>query len=313
MIFIILYLSGIVLANLLVHWFGLVRFAGLVFPAGAVMVGLTFSFRDMVQRRYGKWQCWIWMLAASVITYLFNQQLAVASVSAFLIAETVDWAIYTWIPGSFRKRLVMSNLLGTPLDSLVFVALAFGLNWQAIIGQTIVKFISSLAVLLLPFGAVIFALALDDWVRNAQPGFLPAARRVLLVACIAATAVTGFRESVSTVSEGVYIPEEVNGRAGEVIPDGSGCLAPMHFVFGQVHRLRVGSIYLWRTMSDAGELRISDLLEYAADRDTRYIVLDAYWMDRIEDCSAFLGSQPEGTRVTDTGDLVVLEAVSPGW
>ena len=128
MIYIVLYLSGIILANLLVHWFGLVEFAGLVFPAGAVMIGLTFSFRDMVQRRYGKWQCWIWMLAASVITYLFNRQLAVASVSAFLVSETVDWAIYTWLPGSFRRRLVMSNVLGTPLDSIVFVTLAFGLN-----------------------------------------------------------------------------------------------------------------------------------------------------------------------------------------
>ena len=150
--FIALYLSAILFANLLVHWFGLVSFAGLVFPAGAVMIGLTFSFRDLVQRQYGKWQCWIWMLTASVITYLFNQQLAVASVSAFLVAETVDWAMYTWLPGSFRKRLVMSNLLGTPLDSLVFVSLAFGLNWQAIIGQSIVKFISSLAVLLFSAG-----------------------------------------------------------------------------------------------------------------------------------------------------------------
>ncbi len=158
MIFIALYLLGILFANLLVHWFGLVSFAGLVFPAGAVMVGLTFSFRDMVQRKYGKWHCWIWMLIASVITYLFNQQLAVASVSAFLVAETVDWAIYTWLPGSFKKRLVMSNLFGTPLDSIVFVALAFGLNWQAIIGQSIVKFISSLAVLLFPMGRLPFSI-----------------------------------------------------------------------------------------------------------------------------------------------------------
>ncbi len=154
MIFIALYLAGILFANLLVHWFGLVSFAGLVFPAGAVMVGLTFSFRDMVQRQYGKWQCWIWMLTASVITYLFNQQLAVASVTAFLVSETVDWVIYTWMPGSFRKRLVMSNLFGTPLDSIVFVSLAFGLNWQAIIGQSIIKFISSLAVLLFPVGRI---------------------------------------------------------------------------------------------------------------------------------------------------------------
>ena len=46
----------------------------------------------------------------------------------------------------------MSNLFGTPLDSIVFVSLAFGLNWQAIVGQSIVKFISSLIVLLFLHG-----------------------------------------------------------------------------------------------------------------------------------------------------------------
>lgn len=147
MIYVAMYLTGILLANLLVVWLGIVNIGPLYFPAGAVMIGLTFSFRDMVQRRYGKWQCWIWMVVASVITYLFNQQIAVASMSAFLISEGVDWAIYTYIGGSFRKRLIASNIFGVPLDSIVFVALAFGWNWQAIIGQTVVKLVSSMAVL----------------------------------------------------------------------------------------------------------------------------------------------------------------------
>lgn len=147
MIEVALYLSGIMAANLLVHWFGLVQLGPLVFPAGAVMIGLTFSFRDMVQARYGKWQCWIWMLTASLITYLFNQSLAVASVSAFMIAEAVDWIVYTITPGSFGRRLFLSNLFGLPLDSIVFVGLAFGLNWQAIWGQTIVKILSGMVVL----------------------------------------------------------------------------------------------------------------------------------------------------------------------
>lgn len=150
MIYIALYLTGILLANVLVHWFGLVQLGPLVFPAGAVMIGLTFSFRDMVQRKYGKSECWIWMLVATVVTFLFNRQLATASVSAFLVSEGIDWAIYTWLPGSFKRRLIASNAIGVPLDSIVFVGLAFGLNWQAIIGQTFVKFLSSLLVLMAP-------------------------------------------------------------------------------------------------------------------------------------------------------------------
>lgn len=142
-----LYLGSIVVANILVHQFGVVTLLGLSFPAGAVLIGLTFSARDFVQQRYGKSGCWSWMLIASLITLLFNQQLAFASVCAFLIAESCDWAIFTWCNGSLEKRLVLSNLVSTPLDSMVFVLLAFGPLWPAIIGQTIVKMLSSLLVL----------------------------------------------------------------------------------------------------------------------------------------------------------------------
>ena len=142
-----LYLSGIITANILVHTFGIVKIGPLMFPAGAVMIGLTFSFRDMVQQRYGKWQCWIWMFVASGITLLFNPQLALASVSAFLIAEFIDWAIFTFTGGTFQRRLILSNLIGTPVDSFVFVTLAFGFYWPAIWGQTLIKFASSLLVL----------------------------------------------------------------------------------------------------------------------------------------------------------------------
>lgn len=141
------YLGSIVLGNILVHSLGLVTVMGLTFPAGAVAIGLTFSARDFMQERYGKYGCWGWMLVASVITFVFNQQLALASFSAFFIAEFSDWMIYTRTKGSLEKRLVLSNLISTPLDSLVFVLLAFGPVWPAIWGQAFIKMISSLLVL----------------------------------------------------------------------------------------------------------------------------------------------------------------------
>jgi uncharacterized PurR-regulated membrane protein YhhQ (DUF165 family) len=141
------YLGSIILANILVHTLGIVTILGLSFPAGAVAIGLTFSARDFVQERYGKLGCWFWMLLASVITFAFNQQLAVASVCAFFISEFSDWAIYTTTRGSIEKRLLLSNLISTPLDSIVFVLLAFGPLWPIIWGQTIIKMISSMLVL----------------------------------------------------------------------------------------------------------------------------------------------------------------------
>jgi len=141
------YLGSIILGNIMVHSLGLLTILGLTFPAGAVAIGLTFSARDIVQERYGKYGCWGWMLAASIITFVFNQQLALASVGAFFIAELSDWIIYTHTKGSFKKRLLLSNLISTPLDSLIFVLLAFGPIWPAIWGQAIIKMLSSMLIL----------------------------------------------------------------------------------------------------------------------------------------------------------------------
>ncbi|SEA49606.1 hypothetical protein SAMN05660420_02295 [Desulfuromusa kysingii] len=141
------YLGSIVIGNMMVHSLGLVTVLGMTFPAGAVAVGLTFSARDIVQERYGTFGCWGWMLAASLITLAFNQQLALASGCAFVISELSDWYIFTKSRGGLKQRLVLSNLVSTPLDSLVFVLLAFGPVWPAIWGQTIIKICSSLLIL----------------------------------------------------------------------------------------------------------------------------------------------------------------------
>ena len=141
------YLGSILLANLLVIKFGIVKFGFLVFPAGAVAIGLTFSARDFVQRKYGKWKTWLWMLTATAITVLFNWKIAFASGLAFFVSEAIDWLIYTITDRPFSQRIFLSNLIGTPVDSIVFVCLAFGWVWPAIWGQTLIKFASSLIVI----------------------------------------------------------------------------------------------------------------------------------------------------------------------
>ncbi len=143
------YLGSIVVANLLVMNFGIIQVAGLAFPAGAVAVGFTFTARDLVQRRFGKWGCWFWMLGASGISAMFSPTLALASLGAFIVAEGLDWAVFTTSPLSFRGRSIVSNLVSTPLDSIVFVYLAFGPIWDAMWGQTIVKLASSLMIVFL--------------------------------------------------------------------------------------------------------------------------------------------------------------------
>lgn len=141
------YILSILLANIFVGYFGIVKIAGLVFPAGVVWVGLCFSFRDFTQRYWGIWKIWIFIFIATGITLLMNWQIAVASVSAFLISEFVDWLVFTVTKKDFIHRIWISNTLSTPLDSIIFVVLAFGWNWDAIWGQAIIKYASSLLVI----------------------------------------------------------------------------------------------------------------------------------------------------------------------
>ncbi len=142
-----LYLLSILLGNAFVIWFGIVTIAGLTFPAGVVWIGLTFSFRDFVQRYWGDWATWGWMIAASAITLFFNRDIALASMMAFFVSEGLDWFFFRILKRSLVSKIIWSNLVSCPVDSLVFVLLAFGPVWPAIIGQAIIKYLSGLIVL----------------------------------------------------------------------------------------------------------------------------------------------------------------------
>lgn len=143
----VMYMLSILLGNLFVIWFGIVKVAGLTFPAGVIFIGLTFSFRDFVQRKWGDWACWIWMILATILTFFLNQKVAMASVAAFAIAESVDWVLFKYLKLSLKKRIMFSNLLSCPLDSAIFVTIAFGWYWPAIWGQALIKYVSGLLVL----------------------------------------------------------------------------------------------------------------------------------------------------------------------
>jgi uncharacterized PurR-regulated membrane protein YhhQ (DUF165 family) len=141
------YLASILLANILVITFGIIHIGPLHFPAGAIVIGFTFTLRDFVQLRWGKAGCWWWMLGACLITLALNWQIALASSAAFLVGEGVDWLVFTFTDRPIHERMILSNLFGTPLDSAVFVAIAFGFQWQFVWGQTLVKFASSVLVI----------------------------------------------------------------------------------------------------------------------------------------------------------------------
>lgn len=100
-------------------WFG-----GGMFQPLAIVTGLVLVVRDFAQREMRHW-IWGAMLAGLVLSTLTSWiQIVVASGLAFLISETVDWAVYTFSKRPLSQRIMISSAVSAPLDQVVFIGLA---------------------------------------------------------------------------------------------------------------------------------------------------------------------------------------------
>ena len=149
-----LYLTCILLANAFVILWGVgvlslsnlkteqVYFA-ITFPLGTMWIGIAFSFRDFVQRYWGNKWIWFWMFLATIITWFFNQSLAYASLTAFIVAASINWIMFYFLQHKTLKfRVVVTNIVVCPIDSILFVTIPFGVPWYSEIvwGQALVKY-----------------------------------------------------------------------------------------------------------------------------------------------------------------------------
>lgn len=91
-----------------------------VWPPASLIVGFVFILRDYAQREVGS-GIWVGMLTGTAISYYMNPAVGAASAAAFLVSELVDTLIYTCSGRSFRDRILLSSLLSTPIDSVVFL------------------------------------------------------------------------------------------------------------------------------------------------------------------------------------------------
>ena len=113
---------------------------GIMAPSGVIMVGLALVLRDLVQRRLGLYWAIIAILIGGALSWAVAPPfLVVASVTAFLVSEFADLAVYT----PLQKRglvlaVVASSFVGVVFDSLIFLQMAFG-SLDFLTGQIIGK------------------------------------------------------------------------------------------------------------------------------------------------------------------------------
>ncbi len=144
MIYVILYLAAIVLANLSVARFG---------PSVAILnaflfIGLDLTARDQLHEAWRGNNLLLKMTgliaAGSILSWLLNANagpIALASFVAFAAAATVDAVAYQLLGDLPRwLRINGSNVPSALVDSIVFPTLAFGgFLWGITLGQFAAK------------------------------------------------------------------------------------------------------------------------------------------------------------------------------
>lgn len=138
----IIYVLAICAANFSVHFLG-----PIVTPLNAFLfIGLDFIIRDKLHDRVGLVKMFMLIATAGVISFAINpatNMIAIASVSAFVLAASTDAFVYQLlIKRPWMVKSNGSNITASAIDSVVFPLIAFGalLPW-VIVGQFLAKVI----------------------------------------------------------------------------------------------------------------------------------------------------------------------------
>ena len=104
-----------------------------------VVVGFIFVLRDYAQREIGHYILFATAIAGVLTWFMVDPAIAAASISAFLLSETVDWAIYSFLRRPLSQRILISAMFAVPLDTLAFQYLAGYLTPAAFLIEMVSK------------------------------------------------------------------------------------------------------------------------------------------------------------------------------
>jgi queuosine precursor transporter len=120
---------------------------GRVAPAGVFCIGGVLVLRDWLQQLRGLWWTMPLVYAAGLISWGIGdaagwtslEKIAVASVVAFTVSETVEAAVFTPVRNwNFTVGVGLSATVGNAVDSVIFLGIAFG-SQAFFLGQFIGK------------------------------------------------------------------------------------------------------------------------------------------------------------------------------
>ncbi|CAB5088872.1 Putative preQ0 transporter [Olavius algarvensis associated proteobacterium Delta 3] len=147
----IIYIAAVLVANYTATWFIPLPVFMMV-SVGTLVFGITFTQRDRVHR-HGRRAVYLMIFIAAVGMVLESLFLGVewriitASFIAIVLSETADTEVYhKLLRRSWMQRVIGSNLVSIPLDSILFNVIAFlgvfqpGMLVAIIFGEIVAKF-----------------------------------------------------------------------------------------------------------------------------------------------------------------------------
>ena len=138
------YIGAVVLINWLFLVIPMVPMFGTMIPPVMLVVGFVFVFRDFAQREIGHWVI-VAMLVAGLLSYWTSAAfVAAASLTAFLISEAVDWAVYSFTKRPLSERILYSSAIAVPIDTVVFLKMVDHFDWTAVAIVSAAKMIGAI-------------------------------------------------------------------------------------------------------------------------------------------------------------------------
>jgi uncharacterized PurR-regulated membrane protein YhhQ (DUF165 family) len=163
MLFALIYILATIAANYTATWFIHFPFFGQVSVATFIF-GITFTARDRVHNTLGRRNVYIMIGIAALLNLAVTLaggvewRIVAASLIAIVLAESADTEIYQhFIGNSWGMRVLKSNSVSIPLDSLLFNLIAFAGVFSAtevasiIFGEIVFKAAVSAVTALRPY------------------------------------------------------------------------------------------------------------------------------------------------------------------
>jgi uncharacterized PurR-regulated membrane protein YhhQ (DUF165 family) len=140
------YIASIVIINWLFVVVPLVPVLGTMFPPVMLVAGFVFVLRDFCQREVGHYVLATMLVAGGISYFMSAPEVALASVTAFLISETVDWLVYTVTRRPMSHRILLSSAFSVPIDTFVFLNLVGIFDWTGMALVVLAKMVAAVVL-----------------------------------------------------------------------------------------------------------------------------------------------------------------------